>query len=248
MDADTREHPEKESTRQNEHSLRRMPTSKASPSHEEHALKQRTQLALQTYGRGDRVATKHIRDKKLRGNMRVLERRHRDAALQAKDAEILLEHSSGLLEAEGELERTYRVRQDEIKQGVSVEAAKKLFELKLDELGPYVAEYTRNGRHLLVGGRKGHIATVDWREGRLGCELQLGETIRDVKWLHNNQTFAVAQKKYVYIYDKAGVEIHKLSKHIEVTHMEFLPYHFLLATIVCPIFSRLLLFHQKIAR
>merc|ERR1712000_87109 len=120
---------------------------------------------------------------------------------------------------------------DEITKDVAVETAQKRFELKLDALGPYAFDYTRNGRELLLGGRKGHIATMDWREGKLGCEIQLGETVRDVKWLHNNQYFAVAQKKNVFIYDRQGVEIHSLRKHQEVTHMEFLPYHFLLATL-----------------
>ena len=126
-----------------------------------------------------------------------------------------------------------QVRQDDIAQDVPLETAKKRFELKLDQLGPYVCDYTRNGRDLLLAGRKGHVAAMDWRDGKLHCELQLAETVRDARWLHNNQYFAVAQKKYVYIYDRAGVELHCLKKHIEVTNMEFLPYHYLLATVVC---------------
>lgn len=153
--------------------------------------------------------------------------------MRLKDAEILNETTPGFLEPEDDLERTYNVRQQDIQAAVSVETATKgKFELKLDQLGPYVADYTRNGRELLIAGRKGHVATMDWREGKLGCELQLGETVRDAKWLHNNQLFAVSQKKYVYIYDSAGVELHCLKKHIEVTNMEFLPYHYLLATVV----------------
>ena len=47
----------------------------------------------------------------------------------------------------------------------------------------------------------------------------------------NNQFFAVAQKKSVYIYDSSGVEIHNLDRHVEVDFMQYLPYHFILATI-----------------
>lgn len=36
------------------------------------------------------------------------------------------------MEPEGELERTYKVRQDEIKADVAIETAKKGFELKLE--------------------------------------------------------------------------------------------------------------------
>lgn len=193
--------------------------------------KRRAAEAEKAYGRGKKINTRAIKDKKLRGNLKALEAKYKDATLKARDAEILLENEGGFLEPEGELERTYKVRQKEIRRDVAIETARKGFELRFDGLGPYAHDYTRNSSDLLLFGRKGHVATMDWRDGKVGCELQLGETVRDAKWLHNNQSFAVAQKKYVYIYDRAGVEIHKLQKHIEVTHMEFLPYHFLLATI-----------------
>lgn len=188
--------------------------------------------AHKTYGRGRKVYTKGVKDKKLRSNLKNLESKYKDATIKAKNAEILLENQSGYLEPDAELERTYKVRQNDILKDVAVETAKKGFELKLERLGPYTADYTRNGQGLLLAGRKGHVSTMDWRAGTLGCELQLQETIRDAKWLHNDQYFAVAQKKHVYIYDQNGVELHCLQKHIEVTNMEFLPYHFLLATVV----------------
>lgn len=197
-------------------------TSEASRAAEAHSV----------YGRGRKVSVRSVKDKKLRGNLKNLENKYKDATLKSKDAEILLENDHGYLEPEGELEKTYKVRQDELRTELPAEASRKGFELKLESLGPYIADYTRNGRGLLLAGRKGHVSTIDWRGGKLGCELQLQETVRDAKWLHNNQYFAVAQKKYVYIYDSAGVELHCLQKHIEVTNMEFLPYHFLLATIV----------------
>jgi len=195
-------------------------------------IQRRASEAHKTYGRGRKVYTKGVKDKKLRSNLKNLESKYKDATIKAKDAEILLENRSGYLEPEAELERTYKVRQNDILKDVAVETAKKGFELKLERLGPYTADYTRNGRGLLLAGRKGHVSTMDWRAGTLGCELQLQETVRDAKWLHNDQYFAVAQKKHVYIYDQNGVELHCLQKHIEVTNMEFLPYHFLLATVV----------------
>lgn len=201
------------------------------PRHEREKIR-RIREANKAYGRGKKINTKNIKDKKLRSNLKRLEGKYQDAALKAKDAEILLENTAGFLETEHELERTYKVRQQDIVDDIAIGTAQKRFELKLDELGPYTFDYSRNGRDLLLGGRKGHVATMDWREGKLGCEIQLGEIVRDVKWLHNNQYFAVAQKKNVFIYDQNGVEIHNLQKLKEVTHMDFLPYHFLLATIV----------------
>lgn len=184
--------------------------------------------ARKKYGRGRPVRLNQVKDKKLKTRLRSIENKYQDAILGAKDAEILLENQGGFLQPESDLERTYKVRQDNIMEAVGVQQAKKSFELKLD-LGPYTANYTRNGKQLLLAGQKGHIATCDWRSGKPGCELNLNETVRDAKWLHNDQYFAVAQKKHVYIYDAAGVEIHVLRKYVETSHLEFLPYHFLLA-------------------
>ena len=44
------------------------------------------------------------------------------------------------------------------------------------------------------------------------------ETLRDVQFLHNDQFFAAAQKKYVYIYDKRGIEVHCLKARSSPTH------------------------------
>ena len=194
-------------------------------------LQKRTKEAQAQYGRGRKISVRAVRDKKLRGNLKVLEEKYQDAALGAKDTELLLENQSGFLEPEHELERTYKIRQEDVKASVGLETAKQSFDLKLDTLGPYTLDFTRNGKALLLAGRMGHISTMDWRAGKLGCEIQLQETIRDAKWLHNDMYFALAQKKYVYIYDQNGVELHCLKKQIEVTNMEFLPYHFLLATV-----------------
>ncbi|KAI1329318.1 WD40-repeat-containing domain protein [Xylariaceae sp. FL0255] len=200
-------------------------------SKQEREKRKREKEAHRDYGRGIRVNVKGAKDKKLRRNLQAIESKYKEATLKSKDAEILLENSSGYLEAETELERTYKVRQDEIQDSVSVATAQKRFDLSLTELGPYVFDYSRNGRHLLLGGRRGHIASMDWREGKLNCEFQVNETVRDVRWLHSNQYMAIAQKKNVYIYDASGVELHCLNQHRDVSHLEFLPYHFLLATL-----------------
>ena len=104
-------------------------------------------------------------------------------------------------------------------------------------------------RHIAVVGSKGHVATFDWQAGTLHAELQLRETCRDItlvpssasrwiicdpcsRFLQDHSHFAVAQNKYVFIYDRDGVELHKLKSHIEPTRLEFLPYHWLLVSVV----------------
>jgi U3 small nucleolar RNA-associated protein 7 len=33
---------------------------------------------------------------------------------------------------------------------------------------------------MLMGGQKGHIASLEWQNKKLGCEVHVRETVRDV--------------------------------------------------------------------
>ena len=59
------------------------------------------------------------------------------------------------------------------------------------------------------------------------------------RFLQDQSFFAVAQKKYVFIYDRNGVELHRLKSHVEPTRLEFLPYHWLLASVVSALVAAL---------
>ncbi|CAO3622847.1 unnamed protein product [Cunninghamella blakesleeana] len=182
------------------------------------------------YTRGEIKDYKHVHNQKLKARLEKQEKRAFQAAQAAARAEILLGEEAGYLESEG-LEKTYNYRQDQLVKDTDTNTASKVFNLDLNDFGPYHLDYTRNGRHLLIGGKKGHLAAFDWQSSKLHCEVHVNETVRDVTWLHNETMFAAAQKKYVFIYDNTGMEIHRLKNHIEVNKMEFLPYHYLLATV-----------------
>ncbi|KAI3402799.2 utp7 [Candida oxycetoniae] len=168
------------------------------------------------------------KDKKLNSKLQKIDREYKDALLSAAGTDYLLPEEVGFLEAEGPMEKTFKFKQDDIAQAVDLNTAIKKFDLKLNEFGPYQFDFSRNGRNLLIGGRKGHVAAIDWRTGGLSSELYLNETVHAVKYLHNEQYFAVAQKKYTFIYDKEGIELHRLKQHVESTLLDYLPYHFLL--------------------
>ncbi len=175
--------------------------------------------------------TAKVTDKRLKTKLKQVEKKYRDAALEAARSEMLLPQEAGYLEAEGPLEQTWRLTQRELKKHVDVQTAAQMFALDLPALGPYTLDWARNGRHLLLGGRQGHVAVIDALRMDVTRELHLREAVRDVSFLHHEGMFAVAQKKYVYIYDNQGLELHCLRGHIDPLHLQFLPYHFLLASV-----------------
>lgn len=52
-------------------------------------------------------------------------------------------------------ERTWNFKQADIVGAVEVGAARKAFDLALPQLGPYAVDFSRSGRHALLGGRWG---------------------------------------------------------------------------------------------
>ncbi|OWZ12951.1 hypothetical protein PHMEG_00013807 [Phytophthora megakarya] len=171
-----------------------------------------------------------IRDKKLKGSLQRAHDKHKLAAESAAKAEILLPDQVGFLEAEG-LEKTYKFTQQQLADNVDINTARKIFSLDLPDYGAYRVKYTRNGRNMLFGSQKGHLAQMDALRMKLTCEFQANDLVRDVSFLHNDSLFATAQKKHVYIYDNTGAEAHCIRNIPEPRRMEFLPYHFLLSTV-----------------
>lgn len=168
------------------------------------------------------------KSRRINSGIKKVDQEYKDFVKAAAATDMLLQEEAGFLEAEGPMEKTSRFKQDDIAEAVDISTANKKFDLNLVELGPYTLNYSRNGRKLLLGGKKGHVASIDWRLGALDCELFLNETVHAVQYFHSHQYFAVAQKKYTFIYDQSGLELHRLKQHLENTLLDFLPYHFLL--------------------
>lgn len=159
----------------------------------------------------------------------VAETREEEASAKAARSELLLVEEPGFLEGE-DGEDTAKIRQADIVEAVDIASAAKHFDLNLRQFGPYKLNYSRTGRHLALGGRRGHVAALDWVTKRLTCEINVMEAVRDIRFLHSETLLAVAQHRWLHIYDNQGIELHCVRRCDRITRLEFLPFHFLLAS------------------
>lgn len=175
---------------------------------------------LKKYRRGKKIKSPNMKTKFYKSQYENKEKLIDFATKQSARSEILRQEESGYMD-------TSLVSQQTIAAEVDVTSATKFFELNLD-FGPYKTDYTRNGRFLLLGGQRGHVAAFDWQAKKLLSEFNVMEKVTDIKWLHQETMFAVAQKQWTYIYDNQGIELHCLKILDNTVTMEYLPYHFLL--------------------
>ncbi|KAG9454768.1 hypothetical protein H6P81_007672 [Aristolochia fimbriata] len=196
---------------------------------EQHASEE-LEVKAKKFLRGNGANLEVLKDKKLKGQLAVREELYgQSAKAAAKTEKWLMPTDGGYLEPEG-LEKTWRIKQESIVREVDLLSSRKAFDIVLPELGPYKLDYTSNGRYMAVAGRRGHLAIIDMKTMALIKEIQVRETVRDVVFLHNELFFAAAQKKYAYIYNRDGTELHCLKEHGPPLKLQFLKNHFLLAS------------------
>uniref|UniRef100_A0A131XHQ9 Putative wd40-repeat-containing subunit of the 18s rrna processing complex n=1 Tax=Hyalomma excavatum TaxID=257692 RepID=A0A131XHQ9_9ACAR len=181
------------------------------------------------YKRTGHLTINGIKTRVQRRKIQAHTKKVRQSVLQAARAELLLPEDVGYLQAD-DGEETFELLQRDIADAVDITSCTKYFDLDLPQFGPYSINYSRESRHLLLGGGRGHVAALDWVTKRLLCETNVMESVHAVQWLHMPTMFAVAQKSWTYIYDSQGIELHCLKAMDSVLRMTFLPYHFLLVT------------------
>ena len=147
---------------------------------------------------------------------------------------VVTYHYFAYLPTHPPLQRTYKITQSTLAESLDEQTARQIYNLNLTASAPYTVNYSRTGRQLLLAGRTGHVAILDALTRNLTMELQLTSppnSIRAATFLHNSSLFALAEKSRVFIYDDKGAEVHMLHDHQEPLALQYLPYHWLLASV-----------------
>jgi U3 small nucleolar RNA-associated protein 7 len=152
---------------------------------------------MQKYSRsgGEKVQGLKPKHKALKKTLEELNATITKSAARNADAELLYQQEAGFIEPDAG-EKVYKLKQADIKRGVDLNSGANIFDFQLTKFGPYCVNFSRNGRSLLFGGGRGHVATLDCQRVAVGAELQLQEEVRDVCFLQNETLFAVAQRQY----------------------------------------------------
>ncbi|KAN0016399.1 hypothetical protein ACTFIU_006366 [Dictyostelium citrinum] len=182
------------------------------------------------YLKGEIVAPTGIKNPFMKTRLNKIGELKLESAKAAQKMEMLLQHDVGFIVPENDREKTYKLTQNKIASSVDIQSSGKVFDLALEPNGPYKIQYSKNGRYLLLAGAKGHFSMIDWQRGKKFTERHLASPIRDAVFLQNESMFALAQKKYTYIYNQDGVEMHWLKDHYDPKFLDYLPYHFLLVS------------------
>lgn len=193
---------------------------------------QNVELSLTSHQQ--RALLKRQHDKKQRHKLEILQAKRLAAATEGAAAALILETATeGLLECEHEMEATHRVTQQQLKtQYLDQGAAQNIFDLDLPHYGPYSFTYDPSGRHsILLGKSGGHLAVMDNYHLTTSSEIHLQSPCRDATFLHNHTLMAVAQQQHVHLYDHLGAEVHVLQQHQDPYQLQYLPHHWLLASI-----------------
>lgn len=132
---------------------------------------------------------------------------------------------AGTLAPESQTERTFKVSQREIRKEVATGSARNAW--SRGGSGCVAVSTTHNGR---FGVACFEAETVVMDLFRQEERAKVCEPARDACFLQDESMFAVAQRQYVYVYDNNGVEVHRMPQHLEPEHLEYLRYHFLLAS------------------
>lgn len=81
-----------------------------------------------------------------------------------------------------------------------------MFELSLPQLGPYAVDFTKNGRFMLLGGRKGHLALMDAL--RMDVQMEVCSGVREyVGVFYDSRVTAIYAQRFSWVFQEAFLAV-----------------------------------------